>query len=1264
MALFRALGSALSIFLLWMLLCCVVDRFAHFSREVRLASLAAALLFVIVRLIPVLRARRREPDLIGAAAEFERQDPRFGQRLMTVTSRMMGATDYRGSDEILMRLAREVDEQFAAHRGAISMPLRRAIAPCAAAIVLVCLMIGLLRAPDLRFGALAGRFLDPFAVIPPVTTTQLTVSPGDSDIVQSRPLTITVQATRLGTSPVQLFLGDDDRHWSHVTMTQTGTDAFSFTLAAVDRDFRYYLIGGDARTPEFLIRVLRRPAVALFRIEYQYPAYTQLPPTVVTNADGQIEAPAGTKATLTLTATEPLQAALLTIGGEKILMDRTSDPRSRRAQIEVRSDMRYSLDLISTRDVAGAGPSASRVRAIQDLPPQVRLARSGESLRLDARVILALSYDAMDDYGLRSLALKVRVNDQKTKELPVQRWGDPRRQQDVYDLDLATFPLGIGDVVKLTMVAGDSAGHSVESEALLVLVSPHSVDLDTYERISELNNARQLAQSLTAQLDDAAKAQDEAIAQKDHGATVYQSATSRGDRSLSAASQTGTLLRQSLLRAITRSGSRQLSVAVANWVDMAGIETAAAEDAFRQSGIPTGMSGPARERLHHAAEQSRELQKQLAIACGGEQASEVLADRENLLASEKQRDPKEANARRLRHESVSRMRQDIIAEAGQIGLDAGAADFHDQLRSRVSAEKSFLDAAKSVDFVAAARTWADELQHDPQQRHGLEARLSAAAQAEAIRPDADLIRAHDLELASRAASAIASSGRVGGKQISAGLLDSFVGALNVLHRMNDIEHPSSGTPSPAELQAARTAGAKARQDLAHLLGDSNALAATTSAATRGAVAGANAHPKESEDLAMQASAAAAEHQYDSAATLDQSLIDRLEAGARSKSSTMTAQAEPDLPGERIEHHRQAVNREMAAARKIDDLGEQQRQLAHDAAEAHSADLAGRQQGVAEQIAQVERQRGRQSPVSPPVAASDLVNERDRAASVVLEAQDELSGLPQKLAAALASASACREAKMRAAQAAQSATSAAAAQRDAADRAADQARQSAQEATDRLLRELEHLTPVVAQQMCDHLEPYTPECDATVAIIHGGLAPSLESLQQAARGDDAGATSRAADEARRMIQNCQVELAGAQDALVRRDPLAAATSFAQAAARSLSLRPPDMGTAMRHQANVSQALSRAWDQSIHRAAAERLASVPSMAGILDRGFASVNTMATGQQKGVAFLAAREWSRLRPQAGPDVNSTRHDTDPPGFEGALKLYFEALGKAPVGK
>ena len=140
---------------------------------------------------------------------------------------------------------------------------------------------------------------------------------------QAHALTIEATAERLGDATVWLYLSDDgSANWSRSAMSWAGDGHYTFAPPSVKRNQWYYVAGGDATTRRYAVRVLRRPAVAEFRIRYAYPAYTGRPPQTVTNSDGVIEAPVGTVATVTITATEPLQSALLTANGEKILMSR------------------------------------------------------------------------------------------------------------------------------------------------------------------------------------------------------------------------------------------------------------------------------------------------------------------------------------------------------------------------------------------------------------------------------------------------------------------------------------------------------------------------------------------------------------------------------------------------------------------------------------------------------------------------------------------------------------------------------------------------------------------------------------------------------------------------------------------------------------------------------------------------------------------------------------------------------------------------------
>ena len=235
--------------------------------------------------------------------------------------------------------------------------------------------------------------------------------------------------------------------------------------------------------------------------------------------------------------------------------------------------------------------------------------------------------------------------------------------------------------------------------------------------------------------------------------------------------------------------------------------------------------------------------------------------------------------------------------------------------------------------------------------------------------------------------------------------------------------------------------------------------------------------------------------------------------------------------------------------------------------------------------------------------------------------------------------------------------------DAAVRQAELERQSAEQ---RFRTSAAPVAPAEAEALSARLGPFEPESAAARRVLGGDLAGALRDFEQASLRNDGPAADRAALAARQAIDAAQRELAAAQDELTSRDPLVAAKWFARAAADSLTRSPPDFQSAYRRQMDTSQALSRAWDRTVHDAAAQRLSLLPSMQSLF--GVAVPLPVLAGRPGGeqkvagpVSDLASvREWGRLRTREVEELNAPLRETDAPGYEKALQLYFESLGKS----
>lgn len=1266
LAVLRAAGWAAYAFVLWLLVACAGDRLLHFTPAARLIVLSVGCGGTLAILLWPLRRLWEPVNWVYVAESIEAHNPAFRQRLITVTSQLLGDPANRGSDQILAQLLDEVDRQAARQRH--HLPMQPTIRPWILCATAVAGVAALWRVPTLAMPQLVDRFTHPLAPVPPVTTTQITVAPGDCDVAVSQPLRIDVVAQRLVGDTVWLHLNDDGAHWSRSAMESAGEARYSTSLAAVDRDMSYFVAAGDAISPQYQVRVKRAPVISEFRLRYIYPPYMGRSPFTVSNTGGQIEAPIGSEVEVSIVTNEPLASAVAIIGNERIPFESTLRENVRRARLAVKKDDAYHIELVSARGVRGEGPVKLHIHATADRPPIVRFQQANQALRLNPRDVVPLSYQALDDYGLDSLIIRAHVNGDRTIDIPIALSGDHRHQDQALNLDLASLRASVGDSVAVTLVARDSDGQLTSSDPLQILISGHSVDLEARARVHELADAAQFAQMLGGEWDAAAKAWDESATAPDGADSP---AAGRANRRLSGAAELASLLRQSLLRATVHSTAAQLSLALANWMDLAQQQATTAEELFREGGsLEEPASVPPQMRAASVA--CHRLAKELQVAAQGERASIILGDIQSLRAMQAGPSANRSESADRRASIVRQTQGDIRTAAADAGLNADAPDLEVKLQQSADAERALLREARLVDFAAAARVWGDQLRRFRTDSSGFEERLLAAFQAEAVRPDADAQRSWDLELAARATAALelAFGGVASVKDAESRKLSAIIEAISQLQHDYDMSVAAAGPSTAPSPSASHAAAEEARRTLAQIAGDP---ARPVAAAPGGRRAARNV---QAESLAIRASVESAARNYQNVTELDAALAHTLIDAARSLGSTglrprvagESPTTDPSVAArvegrvEKIERAHQSIARNMSAAEAADRLEHNQQQLRADIASAdpsRAAELARQQRSMADAIDQVAREQEALLTASTQPAEDDP-EWRGKGTAALLAAQQELSALPQALSAVQSAVDAKRDADRRAAAAAQAAQVAGADQKAAADRAADQAAADAADAAERVRRTIASALSHSPAELAQSLAPFSPEASEAADVLTELLGPALAALEKSAATADAAGVDQSAADVRLAIDAAQDGLARAQEAFMQRDPLFAAKWYARAAAESLAHSPGDLKTVLGQQANVQRALSRAWDRSVHRAAAQRLAMLPSLQAVYapapagaDHPTTAPTTMASG------FSSSRQWGQLRPHPDDEVTSSLAAPDPPGYEEDLRLYFQVLGK-----
>jgi hypothetical protein len=489
-AMVRAAGVAAAVTIAWTLAWCTIDRLVALPAAMRAVALAVNVGAVASILARPVRRWFGAGDAVGVATEVERREPAFAQRLETVTSRALGRSEWRGSDQLLAALADDVAAEAGRRDPAALLPWRAAMAAWAAVIGLAVFMLALSQSAWLDLPTLLRRYAMPVADVRPVTTTRLRVLPGDLFIHEGDTLRVRVSARGLtdaspvlhvrssgGETAAGATAGATAPLWSEQVMSVTPDGNFETRVRNVERDLEYFVTGGDASSDVFAVSVLHKPAVQKFRVRYTYPPYTGLAPREIESPDAELEAPAGTQVMLQIEASEPLDVAGMTIGAESIPMTVASAPAPANvatARFTVRENKRFTIRMASKAGVSGAFRGGS-IRAIPDRPPVVRFRDSSKDARkVREGVVVPIAYQAVDDFGLARLDAEVSVvrdegeTERRSIAVPIAH---AKQEQGVFRLNLSALHARAGDAIELRLRGEDRAGQFDVSAPLRLKVA-------------------------------------------------------------------------------------------------------------------------------------------------------------------------------------------------------------------------------------------------------------------------------------------------------------------------------------------------------------------------------------------------------------------------------------------------------------------------------------------------------------------------------------------------------------------------------------------------------------------------------------------------------------------------------------------------------------------------------------------------------------------------------------------------------------------------
>ncbi|HUT01052.1 MAG TPA: hypothetical protein VM031_01255 [Phycisphaerae bacterium] len=200
-----------------------------------------------------------------------------------------------------------------------------------------------------------------------------------------------------------------------------GFTTFTLPLQNVQQSFDFAVQIGQSRWPAdkpyYHVNVLQRVQVEGLDLTYDYPAYTALPTKAVRNAPGSIEAPLGTKVTITLRTASPVRNVRLELQGDSPRpMRGDAERRSFSADVDILTDGAYRIVLEDThqqlpdpeqagKDTFGAAGQSLlkgyyRIHAEPDAPPKIEFVSPNRDVSVPPGGKLQTLLRVYDKYGL------------------------------------------------------------------------------------------------------------------------------------------------------------------------------------------------------------------------------------------------------------------------------------------------------------------------------------------------------------------------------------------------------------------------------------------------------------------------------------------------------------------------------------------------------------------------------------------------------------------------------------------------------------------------------------------------------------------------------------------------------------------------------------------------------------------------------------------------------------------------------------------------
>ncbi|MFN8296534.1 MAG: DUF4175 family protein [Chitinophagales bacterium] len=300
------------------------------------------------------------------------------------------------------------------------------------------------------------------------------------------------------TLPNEVFINEDGKNYK---MEKTAPDKFSYRFTNVQKDIHFYFSANDFNSDEHDVRVLKKPMIANFTTNLNYPAYTNKKNEIVKNT-GDLIVPAGTSVNWNF-ETSGTDDVKISIDGQ-IFSSAKNGKDNFTFSKKIIKDTRYTI-LVSNAEVDKGDSVSFTISATPDNFPSISVERIQDSVQKDFAIFLGA---VSDDYGLSRLEFHYVIKDEKGNITDAKKQQLPLANKSISDfnfqIDFSKYNLKSGDKMDYYFEVFDndavSGPKSTKSQSF-VYDKPTVKELEK----QEFQNNEDIKDDLSAAAKDAAK---------------------------------------------------------------------------------------------------------------------------------------------------------------------------------------------------------------------------------------------------------------------------------------------------------------------------------------------------------------------------------------------------------------------------------------------------------------------------------------------------------------------------------------------------------------------------------------------------------------------------------------------------------------------------------------------------------------------------------------------------------------------------------------